>query len=90
MIDPSKRRIVCAAVLYDDGSMLVGPRHFDAVMMAQAEKLPPMAREVEQGFIDQWGTFFDRADSQLIALKAGQILYRCGGDEETLYSENLY
>ena len=90
MIDPQKRRIVCAAILFDDGSMLVGPRHYDSVMHAQLEKIPGTATEVEQGFIDQWGTFFDRKDSRQIAEKAGQILYRCGGDEEELYSENLY
>lgn len=90
MIDPEKRRIVCAAVLFSDGTMLVGPRHFDTVMMAQYEKVLKGAEEVEQGFIDQWGTFFDRKDSWGIAEKAGQILRRCGGDGEQLYSENLY
>ena len=90
MIDPEKRRIVCAAVLLDDGTMLVGPRHYDTVMHAQLENVPACAKEVEQGFIDQWGTFFDRKDSWGIAEKAGQILRRCGGDGEQLYSENLY
>lgn len=89
-IDPGKRRIVCAAVLYDDGTMLVGPRHFDAVMIAQSERLLPDAKEVEQGFIDQSGTFFDREDSRRIAENAGQIINRCGGDETRLFSENLY
>ena len=89
-IDPSERRIVCAAVLYDDGSMLVVPRHFDGVMQAQHAKLPAGAAEVEQGFIDQWGTFFDRRDSLAIAKRNGQILKRCGGDAEELFSENLY
>lgn len=90
MIDPEKRRIVCAAVLFSDGSMLVGPRHFDTVMLTQHERVRKGAVEVEQGFIDQWGTFFDRKDSRQIAEKAGQILYQCGGDEKELYSENLY
>lgn len=90
MIDPDKRRIVCAAVLYSDGSMLVGPRHFDEVMQAQHARLPKNVAEVAQGFIDQWGTFFDREDSRAIAQRAGQILHRCGGDDTRLYSENLY
>ena len=91
MNDPEKRRIVCAAVLYDDGSMLVGPRHFDSVMIAQHEKLPAHAVEVEQGFIDHWGTFFDRQMSWGIAERAGQIINPdCGSGSRTLYSENLY
>lgn len=34
----SNQRIVCAAVLYKDGTMLVGPRHFDKVMREQYKR----------------------------------------------------
>lgn len=47
----------------------------------------------EQGFIDQWGIFLNRQEAWKVAKAAGQILYRCGGDDSdggTLYSENLY
>tara|TARA_R110000765_G_scaffold67960_1_gene131423 strand:+ start:384 stop:605 length:222 start_codon:yes stop_codon:yes gene_type:complete len=43
-----------------------------------------------QGFIDQFGQFLTREEAHVIAKKNGQIVKRCGGDEKTLYSENLY
>ena len=46
-----------------------------------------------QGFVDQYGEFFDRCEAWKIAEREGQILRRCGGDGAkggTLYSENLY
>jgi hypothetical protein len=45
---------------------------------------------VEQGFIDQYGIFLSRAEALLVARTADQIIRRCGGDEDALYSENLY
>jgi hypothetical protein len=45
----------------------------------------------EQGFIDQYGKFYSRKAAWKIAEKEGQIIRRCGGDEDgTLWSENLY
>lgn len=86
-----QRRVVCAAVRFEDGDMLVGPRHFDKVMREQADRRE--GAEVEaytQGFIDQHGVFMTREEALDVALKAGQRIFRCGGDESKLYSENLY
>ncbi len=44
----------------------------------------------EQGFLTSEGLFVDRRKAHAIATRAGQIVHRCGGDDETLYSENLW
>lgn len=89
-------RIVCAANRYPDGTMLIGARHWDSHMHKQAELLRECGKntrqEHDQGFIDQFGTFYTRTAAWKIASYNGQILRRCGGDESnggTLYSENL-
>lgn len=86
------RRVVCAAVLSkESGEMVVGPRHFDAVMHRQLSRLPLRAMaEAEQGFIDQRGVFMTREEAWVVAEAAGQIVRRVGGDGRKLFSENLY
>lgn len=44
----------------------------------------------EQGFIDNMRVFMTRKEALALALENGQRLYRCGGDKEKLFSENLY
>lgn len=90
-------RIVCAAVLLEDGTIIPSPRHYDPTTRALMKKMgyDPSGRygEREQGFIDQWGRFWNRTDAWKIAERQGQIRHRCGGDSTdggTLYSENLY
>lgn len=86
------RRIVCAAIRNTDGDIICSARHYDPLMRAQIEtnsaKWPKNA--VEQGFIDQYGIFLSRAEALLVARTADQIIRGCGGDEDALYSENLY
>ena len=87
-------RIVCAANKCLD-MIAVGPRHFDKVMQRQIAFYGSLWKKdkVEQGFIDQFGTFHNRHDSWIIAEAAGQIWRRCGGDtidDGRLFSENLY
>lgn len=91
------RRIVCAAVTYPahPGTVLVGPRHFDAVMVAQYQRIFGEGEEPEdvQGFIDQHGKFLTREEAWFVALAEGQVIRRVGGDSANggrLYSENLY
>jgi hypothetical protein len=43
-----------------------------------------------QGFIDQFGDFMTREEARKVALDAGQVRRRVGGDSERLFSENLY
>lgn len=93
--NPNQNRIVCAANLYGDGTLIVGARHFDNVMRNTMEKINPdwsfwKKLGHEQGFIDKFGNFHSREQAHKIAEEANQIVRRCGGDEEELFSENLY
>ncbi len=102
--DAKQRRVVCAAnrvVYYVEGfsrhAIALGARHFDPLMRDQIEShwlamrgSRDQWRASEQGFIDQWGTFMTREEALVVALAAGQRIYRCGGDEKRLYSESLY
>jgi hypothetical protein len=86
-----QRVVVCAAVRLN-GFVYLGPRHFDRSMselMMLDEGNPPDGTE-EQGFIDQFGVFMTREEAYEVAKAAGQVKYRCGGDEGRLFSENLY
>lgn len=84
--------IVCAAIVFTDGLIVAGPRHFDRTMHCIIEKLPAVysAAAHTQGFIDQRGAFYTREEAYVIADKAGQIRQRVGGDDGRLFSENLY
>jgi hypothetical protein len=45
----------------------------------------------EQGFIDQFGTFYNRKDAYTIAKENGQIIRDLDGvGTNTLFSEHLY
>lgn len=91
---PAGRRVVCAALRSDDGAVICGARHFDAVMVGTIAACDPLGarkwKRAEQGFIDQRGAFMTREEAHKVATEAGQIIRRCGGDERRLYSENLY
>lgn len=99
MSGPFVRRVVCAAIQHPTGLlMLIGPRHFDLIMMQQmalyqhADVREDSWREGVQGFIDQKGVFMDRVEALAVAKNAGQIVRQCGNGENNteLYSENLY
>ena len=89
-------RIVCAAVQAQDGEVVIGIRHFSPDMKAVINKQynPKKFRfHSVQGFVDQYGQFWDRYEAWKIAEKAGQIFRRVGGDDSKggkLCSENLY
>lgn len=86
-------RIVCAAIFNDEtGVMLVGPRHFDGVMRNQINSIGyawTKRSRKRQGFIDQFGNFWDRQQAWKIAEARGQIR-QVSGTKGTLYSEDLY
>ena len=86
-------RIVAAAIRKGD-SIIVGARHFDTLMRNAIHESKVIGwPSAEQGFVDQRGIYLSRTAAWTIALAAGQIIRRCGGDETdggTLYSENLY
>lgn len=99
-------RIVCAANRCEvTNHIVIGIRHYDAVMQDQITNLQivmgevnsfastPFVRTVTQGFIDQFGNFYNRQEAWKIAEQNSQVLRRVGGDAAnggTLYSENLY
>lgn len=89
------RRVVMAANKYSNGLVLVGIRHWDKLMHTQAmfydeNNLLPRDGDPEQGFIDNKGNFLTREEAYVIAKKSKQIIRRVGGDDNRLYSENLY
>ena len=83
-----QRRVVCAAIMLRGGRVIAGPRHMDAVMRSQLHGED--TGSALQGFVDQFCAFLTREEAWPIAVAAGQILRRVGGDEGHLYSENLY
>jgi hypothetical protein len=87
------RRIVCSAIKHKDtGRIITGARHFDQIMREQIKASEGIAswRGSPQGFIDQFGDFLDREEAFMVATEQDQIRRRCGGDDGTLFSENLY
>ena len=95
-----QRRVVCAALRNPKGDLVLGARHYDGLMRKTLNSLPwgqqidwkspfdpPL---IEQGFIDQRGVFMTREEALEVALAAGQRICRCGGDDNELFSENLY
>lgn len=87
-----KRRIVCAANRFPDGTVILGARHWDPWMHATRKKLNMSERVdglAEQGFIDNERNFLTREEAWIVANEAGQIIRRVGGDEGCLYSENI-
>ena len=85
-----KRVIVCAAIRNHDGFIICGARHFDNGMRDQLLDSLRDWSMAEQGFIDQHGEFLNREQAHVIAVAAGQIVRRVGGDNNKLFSENLY
>ena len=98
-------RIVCAAMRMKDKSIVIGIRHFSPDMrfiMQKAYGDNYHLQVEEQGFIDQFGTFYNRTDAWKLADKNGQIIRPTGwettstprlpnvGDSALLFSENLY
>ena len=86
-------RIVCAANMYYDGTLILGVRHFDALMHRTIESHQDKNfRKIGhvQGFVDNHGHFHTREEAWEIASAAGQISRRCGGDDGKLFSESLY
>jgi len=88
--------IVCAALCLND-IIIAGPRHFDSVMRSQikaiaGDKKKGMFARAEQGFVDQFGTFYNREDAMKIVKGSGQLFNeeRNGVPKECLFSEGLY
>ncbi len=82
--------IACAALRFPDGTILAAPRHGGAMNGALKSRLG-LQGDPEQGFLtNRFDRFVTRKEAHAIAQAAGQIRYRCGGDDGRLFSENLY
>lgn len=96
-------RIVCAAMLMDDGHIVTGVRHYSPDMRATLRRMygmgfklfgkwvkrPYHLRVVEQGFINTRCQFLTREEAWKAAEANGQIR-EITGSPGTLYSEDLY
>ena len=88
------RRVVCAANLMKDGTLILGPRHWDPTMRRAfkaiyGESAGMLEHEKDQGFVDQWGTYMTRREAKLVAIAQGQLIAR-HGDSDELFSEDIY
>ncbi len=96
--------IVSAAMKHPDRDIIVcSPRHWDPTCRAVVAALnfdikPDAASQWVQGFVDQFGVFYNRKEAYVVAYAQGQVKRAVGGQpplgtegvEIELYSENLY
>lgn len=82
--------IVCAAIKTPHGAIICGPRHFDNTMRQQISNNKVRFTQTEQGFVDQFGVFYNRRDAMEIAVIQGQIRRDFPVKDGKLYSEHLY
>lgn len=89
-------RIVCAAIQNADGVVICSPRHYDETMHKIIEQIDEClmssfydSSTVIQGFVDQFGNFYNRRDAYKIAKENNQIIrdHHIVGE---LFSEHLY
>lgn len=88
----------------NDGSIIVGIRHYSPEMRATLTKIygkgiklfnwwirkPYHLRVKQQGFVDQFGRFYNREDAWKLAKEKGQIRNKIGCPDGTLFSEHLF
>lgn len=92
------QRVVCAACKFEDGTIILGIRHWDVFMTKQAKALGfrGMA-EHEQGFVDQRGNFLSRKEALEVVRSTGQYFdpqrnshHNTAAKCVELYSEGIY
>lgn len=88
-----ERVIVCAANRHKD-FIVTGSRHFSVPMLFTMNLLGGDALhaygECEQGFIDQYGMFWNRTDAYNLCVSQGRKLLDEGQSNCELFSEHLY
>lgn len=98
-----KPKIVSAATKHSlDGREIIvaSPRHYDSIHRGIvgtiidnifSEDPEKSFKEISQGFVDQYGTYYDREHALRIATEAGQLVGRTKTQpEHQLFSEDLY
>lgn len=90
------RRLVSACNRYKD-VLITGPRHSCPIMSLTMAAYGGMevlheysGEDHEQGFVDQFGTFYSRDEAYILAVSNGQLLYPEDCHYERLFSEGLY
>lgn len=96
-IEKPQTKIVCAACIVfhnENEVLLVGARHFDAVMRNQATLMGIDLSKTPgkiSGFIDQFGYFHEREEALAIVKAFGQPFNQeRNGSSTKLFSEGLY
>ena len=91
-IEKPQQIIVCAANKMSNSVILCGARHWDSLMRQQSKAMRIKFFELEQCFVDQFGTFITREEAMKIVLNNGQPfnIHRNGGSTIKLFSEGLY
>lgn len=87
-----ENRIVCSAMLMDDGLIVTGVRHYSPDMRNVLKRIYGDGYHLkvkEQGFTDSAGIFLSRENAWIVAKNANQIM-REVSSPGSLYSENLY
>jgi len=94
MTEAEQERIVAAAIRSRRSDIIyyLDPpaRHHNIIHIMPLVGIGPKRERGRQGFLTSTGRFVDRKEALLIARAANQIIRRCGGDEEELFSENLW
>lgn len=97
-IEKPQSIIVCAGCkinIKGEEYLILGARHYDKLMREMINKLDkdtlqPIVRG-EQGFIDQYGDFYNRKEALEIVKKNGQPFnQKRNGSNTKLFSEGLY
>lgn len=91
------RYVAAVANMAEDGTIFLGIRHFCPLMRQNIEAwekandvLVDKRSAMQQGFVDQHGTFMDRREAMKIAVARCQIRKSIGYDSALLYSEHLH
>lgn len=89
-------RLVSAANRYKD-VIVTAPRHSCPIMTASQAMYGGLdilhtyaGDDYEQGFVDQYGTFYNRVEALAMAEENGQLLYPEHAPGSDLFSEGLY
>jgi hypothetical protein len=89
----AKRRVSCAAIKCDDGTVVTGARHYSPDMRRLMERIYGEGywkHEAEQGFVDNRGDFLTREQAFVLARESGQCPHLPADGVACLFSEDLY
>ncbi len=80
---------ICAAVQTEEGLVIRGHRHHDALYAARQAFCTPLRGEDGQGFVTSRGRYVTREEGYRLQV-AADIGSKCGYSGERLFSEDLY